>query len=77
MAERSDKTTQCFRDTIIAYRDFRRIGELHLPAFRAALEVYKQYQENNPNAGRTVQNFIVTAAEMQPEWFGKARDIHD
>ena len=37
----ADIHSQCFRDTVSAYQKVRQDGELHIPAFMAALEGYK------------------------------------
>ena len=36
----ADIHSQCFKDTVSAYQD----GELHIPAFMAALKAYKKHE---------------------------------
>ena len=39
-----DIHSQCFKDTVSAYQKVRQNGELHIPAFMAALEAYKKHE---------------------------------
>ena len=39
-----DIHSQGFKDTVSAYQKVRQDGELHIPAFMAALEAYKKHQ---------------------------------
>ena len=40
----ADIHSQRFKDTVSAYQKVRQDGELHIPAFMAALEAYKKLQ---------------------------------
>ncbi len=35
---------QCFKDTESAYQKVRQNGELHIPAFMAALDAFKKHE---------------------------------
>ena len=39
-----DIHSQCFKATVRAYQKVRQDGELHIPAFMAALEAYKLHE---------------------------------
>ena len=40
----ADIHSQRFKDTVSAYQKVRQDGELHIPAFMAALEAYKKHE---------------------------------
>ena len=50
-----DIHSQCFKDTVGAYQKVRQDGELHIPAFMAALEAYKKHEGEAEDASRQVQ----------------------
>ena len=64
----ADTQAQCFKDTVSAYQD----GELHIPAFMAALEAYKKHEGKAEDTSRQVQEYIVFAASLDPKkyWAG-------
>ena len=39
-----DIHSQCFKDTVSAYQKVRQDGELHIPAFMAAVKAYKKHE---------------------------------
>ena len=39
-----DIHSQCFKDTVTAYQKVRQDGQLHIPAFIAALKAYKRHE---------------------------------
>ena len=47
-------------------------GELHIPAFMAALEVYKRHEGEAEDASLQVQEYIAFAAYIDPKkyWAG-------
>ena len=51
-----DTHTQCFKDTALAYQKARQAGELHIPAFAAALEAYKKHGGETDDASPQVQD---------------------
>ena len=63
-----DIHSQCFKDTVGAYQN----GELHIPAFMAALEAYKRHEGEAENTSRQVQEYIAFAASLDPKkyWAG-------
>ena len=67
-----DIHSQCFKDTIGAYQKVRQDGELHTPAFMAALKAYKQHEGEAEDASRQVQDYIAFAASIDPKkyWVG-------
>ena len=67
-----DIHSQCFKDTVTAYQKVRQDGELHIPAFIAALEVYKRHEGEAEDASRQVQEYIAFAASLDPKkyWSG-------
>ncbi len=67
-----DTHTQCFKDTALAYQKARQVGELHIPAFAAALEAYKKHEGETDDASRQVQDYIAFAASIDPKkyWAG-------
>ena len=67
-----DIHSQCFKDTVGAYQKVRQNGELHIPAFMAALDAYKRHQGVAENASRQVQEYIAFAASIDPKkyWAG-------
>ena len=64
----ADIHSQCFKDTVSAYQD----GELHIPAFMAALKAYKRHEGEADDASRQVQEYIVFTASLAPKkyWAG-------
>ena len=71
-----DIHSQCFKDTVGAYQEVRQNGELHIPAFMAALEAYKRHEGEVEDASRQVQEYIAFAASLDPEkyWAGVRHD---
>ena len=67
-----DIHSQCFKDTVGAYRKVRQNGELHIPAFMAALKEYKRHEGEAEDASRQVQEYIAFAASIDPKkyWAG-------
>ena len=67
-----DIHSQCFKDTVTAYQKVRQNGELHIPAFMAALEAYKRHEGEAEDASRQVQEYIAFAASIDPKkyWDG-------
>ena len=67
-----DIHSQCFKDTVCAYQKVRQNGELHIPAFMAALEAYKSHEGEAEDASRQVQEYIAFAASIDPKkyWAG-------
>lgn len=67
-----DIHSQCFKDTVGAYQKVRQNGELHIPAFMAALDAYKRHQGVAEDASRQVQEYIAFAASIDPKkyWAG-------
>ena len=61
-----DIYSQCFKDTVGAYQKVRQNGELHIPAFMAALDAYKRHEGETPDASRQVQEYIAFAASIDP-----------
>ena len=68
----TDIHSQCFKDTVGAYQKVRQNGELHIPAFIAALEAYKRHEGEAEDASRQVQEYIAFAASIDPKkyWAG-------
>ena len=52
--------SQCFKDTVGAYQKVRQDGELHIPAFMAALDAYKRHQGKAEDAGRQVLSQLLS-----------------
>ena len=71
-----DIHSQCFKDTVGAYQKVRQNGELHIPAFMAALDAYKSHEGETPDASRQVQEYIAFAAFIDPKkyWAGVRHD---
>ena len=67
-----DIHSQCFKDTVTAYQKVRQDGQLHIPAFIAALEAYKRHEGDAEDASRQVQEYIAFAASLDPKkyWSG-------
>ena len=67
-----DIHSQCFKDTVGAYQKVRQEGELHIPAFMAALEAYKKHEGEVEDASRQVQEYIAFAGSFGPKkyWAG-------
>ena len=61
-----DIHSQCFQNTVSAYQEVRQDGELHIPAFMAALDAYKRHQGKAEDASRQVQQYIAFAASIDP-----------
>ena len=61
-----ETNTDCFRDTIIAYRTVRQEGEMHLPAYYSAREAYRRDQPNDPDEARNISAIISTASKKDP-----------
>ena len=59
-----DIHSQCFKDTVGAYQKVRQNGELHIPAFMAALEAYKRHEGEADDAGRQVPAYIMTVGTV-------------
>ena len=59
-----DIHSQCFKDTVGAYQKVRQNGELHIPAFMAALEAYKRHKGEADDASLQVQDYIAFAASI-------------
>ena len=53
-----DIHSQCFKDTVGTYQRVRQNGELHIPAFMAALEAYKRHEGEAEDASRQEQEGI-------------------
>ena len=68
----ADIHSQRFKDTVSAYQKVRQDGELHIPAFMAALEAYKKHEGIAEDTSRQVQEYIVFAASLDPKkyWAG-------
>ena len=67
-----DIHSQCFKDTVGAYQKVRQNGELHIPAFMAALEAYKRHEGRLKTQADKSQEHIVFAASIDPKkyWDG-------
>ena len=52
-----DIHSQCFKDTVTAYQKVRQDGQLHIPAFIAALKAYKRHEGEAKDASRQVQEY--------------------
>ena len=63
-----ETNTDCFRNTIIAYRAVRQEGELHLPAYYSAREAYRRHQPNDTDEARNISAIIFTASKKDPKW---------
>ena len=63
---------QCFNDMIRTHQKVRQDGELHIPAFMAALEDYKKHEGEAEDTSRHVQEYIAFAASLDPKkyWAG-------
>ena len=61
-----DIHSQCFKDTVTAYQKVRQDGQLHIPAFIAALEAYKRHEGEAEDASRQVQEYIAFARITRP-----------
>ena len=50
----------------------RQDGELHIPAFMAALEAYKKHEGKAEDTSRQVQEYTALAASLDPKkhWAG-------
>ena len=71
-----DIHSQCFKDTVRAYQKVRQDGELHIPAFMAALEAYKLHEGEAEDASREVQEYIAFAASIDPKSIGRVFGIN-
>ena len=67
-----DIHSQCFKDTVGAYQNVWQNGELHIPAFMAALEAYKRHEGETPDASQQVQEYSAFAPSIDPKkyWDG-------
>ena len=67
-----DIHSQCFKDIVSAYQKVRQDGELHIPAFIAALDAYKKHEGEANYASRQVQEYMAFVASNDPEkyWAG-------
>ena len=59
-----DIYSQCFKDTVGAYQKVRQDGELHIPAFMAALDAYKRHQGDAEDESRQLQEYIAFAVSI-------------
>ena len=68
----ADIHSQCFKDTVSAYQKVRQDGELHIPAFMAAVKAYKKHEGKAEGTSRQVQEYIAFAASLDPKkyWAG-------
>ena len=62
-----DIHSQCFKDTVRAYQKIRQNGELHIPAFMAALDAYKRHGGEADDASREVQEYTAFALSIYPK----------
>ncbi len=62
-----DIHSQCFKDTVSAYQKVRQDGELHIPAFMAAVKAYKKHEGKTGDTSRQVQEYIAFAASLDPK----------
>ena len=62
-----DIHSQCFKDTVRAYQKIRQNGELHIPAFMAALDAYKRHGGEADDASREVQEYTAFATSIYPK----------
>ena len=67
-----DIHSQCFKDMVSAHQKVRQDGELHIPAFIAALDAYKKHEGEANYASLQVQDYIAFVASNNPEkyWAG-------
>ena len=63
-----EANTDCFRDTIIAYRAVRQSGEKDLSAYYSARKAYRRQQPNDPDEARNISAIISTASKKNPKW---------
>ena len=68
MIAKPETNTDCFRDTIIAYRAVRQSGEKDLPAYYSAREAYRRHQPNDPDEARNISAIISTVSTKDPKW---------
>ena len=66
-----ETNTDRFRDTIIAYRAVRQLGEKDLTAYYSAREAYRRHQPNDPDEARNISAIISTASKKNPQWVWK------
>ena len=71
MTPTPETNTECFRDTIIAYRAVRQSGEKDLPAYYSAREAYRRHQPNDPDEARNISAIISTASKKNHQWVWK------
>ncbi len=62
-----DTNTDCFCDTIIAYRAVRQSGDKDLTAYYSAREAYQRYQPNDPDEARNISAIISIASKTTPQ----------
>lgn len=72
MGRYDDIHSQCFKVMVSAYQKVRQDGELHIPAFIAALDAYKKHEGEANYASRQVQEYIAFVASNDPKkyWVG-------
>ena len=63
-----EANTDCFRDTIIAYRAVRQSGEKDLSAYYSARKAYRRQQPNDPDEARNISAIISKASKKNPKW---------
>ena len=68
MTPTPETNTECFRDTMIAYRTIRQSGERDLPAYYSAREAYRRHRPNDPDEARNTSAIISTASKKVPKW---------
>ena len=66
----ADIHSQCFKDTVSTYQKVRQDGELHIPAFMAAVKAYKKHEGKAEDTSRQVQAYIAFAASLDPKKYG-------
>ena len=68
----ADIHSQYFKDTVSAYKKVGQDGELHAPAFMAAVKAYKKHEGKAEDTSRQVQEYIAFAASLDPKkyWAG-------
>ncbi len=67
-----ETNTDCFRDTIITYREVRQSGQKDLSAYYSAREAYRRHRPNDPEEARNISAIISTASKKDPKglWRG-------
>ena len=67
-----ETNTDRFRDTIIAYRAVRQLGEKDLTAYYSAREAYRRHQPNDPVRRATSQRSSLQPLRRTLSGYGKA-----